>query len=40
MQSLFETHLFRQLSLLLQLLLLATQVGVHGLVGLDLTLLA
>ena len=40
MKTLFETHLLGELLLLLQLLLLATQIGVHGLVGLNLTLLA
>jgi len=35
-----RNHLLGELLLLLQFLLLATQIGVHRLIGLDLTLLA
>ena len=40
MEENLRNHLLGELLLLLQLLLLATQIGVHRLVGLDLPLLA
>lgn len=40
METLFQTHLLGEFLLLFQLLLLTTQVGIHGLVGLNLPLLA